>query len=186
MKCASAAFMSPVRKELLLLMVFVLAVAGCGNLDTQSEIIPLLDPFNLTPVHMEADPLVTHRPAEVDCPAATWGPEGGGFEIQTGACNYGAFDQSLSTPLKAGDTLNILIWHDMLDFSESAVAHVAIWAGTQILWEADVDIPGPSGSFEVAAAIEDTPAPDARLGLHLHNHGFNSWRFVTIDLHRPR
>ena len=177
--------------------MIVLAVAACANSESEPdpmldasvlsdlEPIPLLDPFALTPVDADADPLVQHRPAEVDCPSATWGPEGGGFEIQTGACNYGAFDQPLSTPIEAGDALNIIVWHDTLDFAEPATAHVAVWMGRTVLWEAEVAIPAPSNSFEVTVPIEETPAPDARLGLHLHNHGFNSWRFVAVDLRGP-
>ena len=164
--------------------MIVVASAGCASPASDFEPIPLLDPFALTPVDADADPLIQHRPSEVDCPSATWGPEGGGFEIQTGACNYGAFDQTLSTPITAGDALNIVAWHDTLDFPEPATAHVALWIGRTVLWEAELAIPAPSGSFEVSVPIEDAPAPHARMGLHLHNHGFNSWRFVAVDLLR--
>lgn len=177
-------------------MIVLVAMAACADSDSESvaspdasglsdfEPIPLLDPFALTPVDADADPLRQHRPSEVVCPAATWGPEGGGFEVQTGACHYAAFDQPLSTPLRAGDALSIIVWHDTLDFVEPAVAHVAVWIGETVLWEAEVAIPAPSGSFEVTVPIEEAPAPHARLGLHLHNHGFNSWRFMSVDLHR--
>ena len=163
----------------------LVAVAGCSSTGSDFEPIPLLDPFALTPVDADADPLVQHRPSEIDCPSATWGPEGSGFEIQTGACNYAAFDQPLSTPIKAGDTLSIIVWHDTLDFADSAIGHVAVWVGRRaVLWEAEVAIPTFSGSFEVSVPIEVAPAPNARLGLHLHNHGYNSWQFVAVDLHR--
>lgn len=148
------------------------------------EPIPLLDPFALTPVDAGADPLVAHRPSAVDCPTATWGPEGGAFEIQTGACNYAAFDQPLSTPIAAEDALNIIVWHDTIDLPEPATAHVAVWLGRTVVWEAEFAIPAPSRSFEVTVPIEAAPAPEARLGVHLHNHGFNSWRFVAVDVHR--
>ena len=169
--------------RIVLRMIVGCVLAGCAA-DSDVEPTPLLDPFALLPVDADADPLMDHRPSEVDCPPATWGPEGGGFEIQTGACNYGAFDQPLSTPIMAGDALNIVIWHDTLDLAEPAVAHVAVWIDGIVLWETEVAIPAPSGSFEVTVPIEETPAPNARLGLHLHNHGFNSWRFVEVDLHR--
>ena len=180
------------------LSMIVLTLAACADTDSApeplplpdasalsgGELIPLLDPFALAPVDALSDPLAHHRPPEIDCPEATWGPEGGAFEVQTGACNYGAFDQPLSTPIKAGDALNIIVWHDTLDSAEPAIAHVALWIGMTVLWESEVPIPAPSNSFEVSVPIEDTPAPDARLGLHLHNHGFNSWRLVAVDLER--
>lgn len=158
---------------------------GCAAPETATggdEPIAVLDAFSLTQVAAEADPLATHRPAEVDCPAAAWGPEGGGFEIQTGFCNYAAFDQALPTAVEAGDELSIIVWHDVLDAPEEATAHVAVWLGDDVLWEDDANIPGPSQAFEAVVPIETTPPPGARLGLHLHNHGFNSWRFVTIDV----
>ena len=167
------------------LSMIVFVVAGCGAPDSVLEPIPLLDPSALTPVDMDGDPLAHHRPSKVDCPSATWGPEGGSFEIQTGACNYGAFEQPLLAPIEPGDLLNIVVWHDTLDLAEPATAHVAVWLGETVLWETEVAIPAPSASFEVTVPIEDGPAPSARLGLHLHNHGFNSWRFVAVDLH-PR
>ena len=151
---------------------------------SEPERIPLLDPYALIPVVADADPLGEHRPSAVDCPAATWGPEGGGFEIQTGVCNYAAFDQPVPVPIIAGDSLNILLWHDTLDFAEPATAHVAIWIGETVVWQTEVAIPGPSNAFEVTVPIVEAPTPNARLGLHLHNHGYNSWRFVALDLLR--
>ena len=163
----------------------VLTLSGCGTVpDTDFEPTPLLDPFALTPVEPDADPLVAHRPSEVNCPSATWGPEDGSFEVQTGVCNYGSFDQPLSTPLSVGDELKIIVWHDTLDFPEPAVLMWQSGLGRLFLWDAEVAIPASSNPFEVSVPIEDAPSPDARLGLHLHNHGYNSWRFVAVDLHR--
>ena len=168
----------------LLSMVFF-AFAGCGAPDPDMQPVPLLDPYALTPVDIDVDPLAHHRPSEVDCPSATWGPEGGGFEIQTGACNYGAFDQPLPVAIEAGDMLNVIVWHDTLDVAEPATAHVAIWLGSTVVWETEVAMPAPSNSFEVSVPVEETQKANARLGLHLHNHGYNSWRFLAVDLHPP-
>lgn len=156
-------------------------LTGCVVDDAPPEPIALLDPAALRPVAAADDPLAHHRPADVDCPAATWGPEGGGFEVQTGACTYAAFDQPLPDGIRAGDALAITIWHDRLD----GTGHVAVWLDGTILWEAEIEIPGPSRALEAIVPIPESPPPSARLGLHLHNHGFNSWRFVAITLH-PR
>lgn len=162
-----------------------LALTACGEPAPDevppSEPIPLLDGFAMAPVAADEDPFATHRPAFVSCPAATWGPEGGGFEVQTGGCNYAAFDQPLPLRLDAGDALVITLWYDFLDAAEPATAHVAVWVGETPIWESQVDIPARSAVIEAVALLKTTPPPDARLGLHLHNHGFNSWRFVSID-----
>ncbi|MFN3199492.1 MAG: hypothetical protein ACE366_13895 [Bradymonadia bacterium] len=143
--------------------------------------VSVLDPFALTPVTADLDPLAHHRPLDVDCPSATWGPEGGGFEVQTGACAYGAFDQPLPMDLEAGDTLVITVWHDFLDAPEPAEGHIAVWIDDTVIWEEVVQIPAPSRTLGAEVALDFTPTPDARLGLHLHNHGFNSWRLVSIN-----
>ena len=168
----------------------VLTVSGglvaCAGEPTQSgdsaepTPVALLDPFALRPVEAMDDPLADHRPDDVDCPTAAWGAEGGGFEVQTGVCAYGAFDQSLPVEVEAGDLVEISVWHDTLDASEPADGHVAVLLDDRILWEASVAIPAPSAALDAAVILDFTPSPDARLGLHLHNHGYNSWRFVEV------
>ncbi|MDX2088660.1 MAG: hypothetical protein SFX73_12465 [Kofleriaceae bacterium] len=150
-----------------------------------AEPVALLDPFGLTPVDVDSDPLVDHRPDTIRCPVPTWGPEDGAFEVQTGYCNYAAFAQPVPMDLHAGDELDIVVWHDILDAAEPATGHVAVTLDDVVVWEAEVAIPSPSSSLEARIAIEAPLTPDARLGLHLHNHGYNTWRFVAIDVH-PR
>ena len=170
----------------------LLLMVGCGESPSPPDLnvmdlepTLLLEPSSLVAVSAEGDPLADHRPRYVDCPPATWGEEGGGFEVQTGACNYAAFNQPLSVALEAGDMLAITVWHDFLDAAEPATAHVAVLIGDAVVWEREVDIPAPSAALEVVVPIEKTPSPQARLGLHLHNHGFNSWRFISVDAYSP-
>ncbi len=169
-------------------LIFFGFVLSCGGSSTEisldagpAEPQPLLEPRLLDPVELENDPLAGHRPAIVDCPAAAWGPEGGGFEVQTGACNYAAFAHPLREALAAGDQLSIVIWHDILDAAEPATGHAALWLGNTVLWETEVAIPAPSVAYEATVILErDFPAGE-QLGLHVHNHGFNSWRFISVD-----
>jgi hypothetical protein len=142
----------------------------------------VLRPEALEAVAAADDPLAEHRPVDVDCPPGAWGPEGGGFEVQTGVCNYAAFEQPLPIAVGAGDTIFINLWHDTLDAPEPATAHVAVWIGDTVLWEDEVDIPAPSGVLEAMVTLEEAPPAEARVGLHLHNHGFNSWRWVALDV----
>lgn len=160
----------------------VVLMTACGEATGGGESIAALDPAALRPVGEDRDPLWEHRPRDVACPPAAWGEESGGFEIQTGVCAYGAFDQPLPLALVPGDTLVVTLWHDLLDAPEPGTGHVAVWVGDDVLWETEVAIPAPSNVIEAVVPITRAPAPDARLGLHLHNHGFNSWRFVRIDV----
>ncbi len=145
----------------------------------------LLDPLALTPVAEADDPLNAHRPNEVDCPAAAWGEEGGGFEVQTGVCDYAAFDQPLPAIPARGDRIEISVWHDTLDAAEPATGHVAVLLDNRVLWEATVDIPAASAALDATVILDATPSPDARLALHLHNHGYNSWRFIRVQADAP-
>lgn len=160
-------------------LVALVVLAGCAA----PEPVPLLDPHALAMVDADRDPLRAHRPADVDCPPPAWGPEAGGFEIQTGVCDYASFDQPLPMTLEAGDQLAILIWHDALDAAEPAEAHLALTLGDAVVWEAEIAIPAASHSFEEVVQIAEEPPADARLGLHLHNHGYNSYRFVAVEAH---
>ncbi|MEM9862590.1 MAG: hypothetical protein AAF938_13285 [Myxococcota bacterium] len=51
-----------------------------------------------------------------------------------------------------------------------------------MLWDAHVPIPAPSETLQTTVELTATPPEDARLGVHLHNHRFNSWRIVSVDL----
>lgn len=144
--------------------------------------VSLLNPDILSPVDGRSDPLSAHRPDASDCPEAAWGPEGGGFEVQTGVCGYAAFEQPLGIEVAPGDRLEISIWHDTLDAAEPATGHVAVLLGHDVVWEDTVAIPAVSAELGDVVVVEHPIPADARLGIHLHNHGYNSWRFVTIDL----
>jgi len=171
-------------------LLALVGLAACGARpapDDSAEPVSfaLLDPSALSPIAAEDDPLAAHRPDDGACPAAAWGAEGGGFEVQTGVCAYAAFDQPLDRALRPGDLVEISIWHDTLDAAEPAMGHVAVLLDDRVLWEETVTIPAASGALDAVVPLRFAPASDARLGLHLHNHGYNSWRFVAINARRP-
>lgn len=162
----------------------LVGLAACGphaaGESAGAAAVTLLDPLSLTPVPAADDPLAAHRPSDVDCPEAAWGEEGGGFEVQTGVCAYAAFAQPLAEVPAMGDVVDISVWHDTLDAVEPATGHVAVLLDDHLLWEAWVDIPSPSAALDATVTLDFAPSPDARLGLHLHNHGYNTWRFVEV------
>lgn len=147
-----------------------------------SEPVSILEPMTMEPTDFEPDALMAHRPSVIDCRPATWGAEGSGFEVQTGACSYGAFAQALPVDVEAGDQLLVSVWHDRLDAAEPGLAHLAVWLEDAVLWETEVPIPAPSRVYEAEIQLEAGASAGAPLGLHLHNHGFNSWRLVELEL----
>lgn len=134
-----------------------------------------------TPMPALDDPFRAHRPADVDCPEGAWAVEDGTFEVQTGACAYAAFEQSAAEPVAEGMQIRVVIAHEALWAAEGeATAHVAVGFGAKLGAEATVAIPSGSGVHELVFDIESRPADEDRLWFHLHNHGFNTWRIVSV------
>jgi hypothetical protein len=127
-----------------------------------------------------ADPLAEHRPERVSCPSAAWRLEAGQLEVQTGVCNYFAVDQPSLLPLASGDRLKLEVWHEALDASEPAMAHVALLLGSELLVEADVAIPSEARLHTLEVGVKAAAPAGTPLVLHLHNHGFNSWTFESL------
>ncbi|TNE91683.1 MAG: hypothetical protein EP330_04315 [Deltaproteobacteria bacterium] len=151
----------------------LLLLVGCGSAE------PLVDATLWRPT---SDEPLDHRPERDDCPPAAWGAEDGAFEVQTGVCAYGAFAQPALIDVSERQALDVLLWHDDLDAPEPASAHVALWAGDAVLWEAMIAIPSAAESTALTVELDEPIAAGDPVGLHLHNHGYNSWSLARIDV----
>ncbi|MCA9653994.1 MAG: hypothetical protein KC501_28995 [Myxococcales bacterium] len=147
------------------------------------------DPISLVDVEAwtmvvdpEDDPLADERPDPVDCPLATWGPEWGRLEIQTGACNYLFLRQPSLAPIDRGDALEVVVFHDALDAAEPAQGHVALLIEDEVVWEQTVDIPAEAEVLQEQIPIDESWPEGAAIGLHLHNHGYNAWTLAELTV----
>lgn len=61
-------------------------------------------------------------------------------------------------------------------------AHVALWIDEAVVWEVTLRIPGPARFHQIEVPLDDGAASGSRLGLHLHNHGANSYRLLPLTL----
>jgi len=185
------------------LACFAALLAGCepGAAETETETetdaetegsggagafeVPLVDLGDLaawTPVDAADDPLADHRPQSIDCPIAAWAEENGQLEVQTGVCNYLALAQPSQVAVAAGDRISVDLWHADLDAAEAASGHVAVLVAGELVGEATVEIPSEAAVLHFEWRSE-TPIPaGVPVLLHLHNHGYNSWTFVAIDV----
>jgi hypothetical protein len=134
------------------------------------------------PASAAQDPLGHERPATVECPVAAWGPELGGLEIQTGTCNYFFATQPSLAAIESGDAIDVVVFHDRLDAAEPAEGHVAILLGEEVVWEAHVEIPAEANVLEARIVSERAWPAGATVGLHLHNHGYNAWTVLSVEL----
>jgi len=139
-----------------------------------------LDAFEI--VAASEDPLANHRPAELNCPVAAWGLEDDSLEVQTGACNYLALGQDTLVAIAPGEELELDLWHNDLDAQEPALAHFAVLLDDRVVGEYEVEIPSAAAFTQLSWVAEQEVPAGTRLGLHLHNHGFNSWTVVRVGI----
>lgn len=127
-----------------------------------------------------ADPFPAH--AEGRAPCEGFVVESGILEVDTGLCPYFVVSQPARVALREGDRLEGGVVWDTLYADEPAQAHLALSVDGEVLWELLVDIPGEP-SWEVLDAEVPIDAPEgAPVALHLHNHGLNQWRFLSLEL----
>ncbi|MCH9688293.1 MAG: hypothetical protein K0V04_43080 [Deltaproteobacteria bacterium] len=150
----------------------------------------LVDHTMWTIVEADDDPLAEHRPVDVDCGVTGAYVEGLGLEIDTGACNYLSRQQPTLADIRAGDMIEVSAFHETLASIEPGQAHWAITLGSSVLWQKFIVIPASPGvvdatPFDDAIAIDvDIPA-GTPIGLHLHNHGYNTWTLLHVDVVPP-
>jgi len=132
---------------------------------------------------LDDDPLLHHQPAglvDEDCPPSTWGYEDGRLEVQTGACAYAWLVQPALTELSPGDTLAITSWHQGLDAPLPSEGHLALVVDGEVLWEATAPIPSSPEVFDAEVVIHRHVPEGSEVGVHLHNHGYNSWSVGAV------
>jgi mono/diheme cytochrome c family protein len=130
------------------------------------------------------DRFSAHRPAEVVCPDNSWYNEDGALEVQTGYCNYLALAQPSKVGLKKGDTLHLVLWHGNLRFDAPAQAHASITVDGRTVWQKEVEIPSEADIFDVEIPVDFDAPVGSQVEYHLHNHGYNTWILLKLDVER--
>jgi hypothetical protein len=159
--------------------------SGCAEPIEDRGPAELVEAAAWTPAARELDVFADHRPAEVECEtpmgyAVEAGPYGDVLEVDTGWCNYLTVTQPVRDSIRAGEEIEIRIWHFELFAPEPATAHLGVGLGGAPAWTAEVEIPSPSGLIlEVFPAPAEVAAGEP-IQFHLHNHGLNSWQILSI------
>ena len=146
--------------------------------------VALVDPAAWVALPLTDDPLPDHQPLGASCDDASWYLEYSGLEIDTTACSYLALTQPLPFALAAGEPLSLLAWHQTLVSEAPAVGHMAVLIDGVIAWEITVDIPAGAGVYESEVRAPVDASAGAPVVLHLHNHGYNTWQFDTLEAFR--
>jgi hypothetical protein len=151
----------------------------------------LTNHVNWSATDSDNDPFLD-RPAQVDCPANSFGPEElngeSTFAVDTDFCDYLTARQPTTDDVFAGDTLHYRIFHFALEPEQpgtTSQSHVALRIGDQVLADETIEIPSTSallaGSFP---AERDMPA-GTLVYFHVHNHGANEYSLVELSAEAP-
>ena len=124
------------------------------------------------------DPGWAHRPEQIDC--SGWYQEGETLEVQTGYCNYFSAQQPIQAVVPKSSKIAIVLYHAQLTAITPAKAHVAVYLGSDLIWEKQISIPHMAQSISETVTVTKSYALDTPLTFHLHNHGYNSWNLVSI------
>lgn len=129
------------------------------------------------------DPFADHRPSSIECALGLgWLVEVTGFEVNTGACNYGAFTQPTLREIVPGAQISLSLYHFDLVASEPATAHAVLMVGDHVLLEREVAIPGKAMVYDLDLVADfELPAGSPAV-FHLHNHGQNTWTLGSIQV----
>lgn len=139
------------------------------------------------------DTFADQRPADAMCDDLGWfiDPFAHSIDVTTTMCNYPTFAQPTLDAVAAGDTIDVVFYHDELstDFA-GAVGYLALAIDGQIIWEWTVPIPTNDtvapALIEESFTIEHSFPAGAEMQFHVHNHGPNSWELFSVEVtHQP-
>jgi hypothetical protein len=149
--------------------------------------VVIASPYAWAETPLADDPFAQLRPEDATCDATGHGPDDFGgepsYEVDTGLCNYLSISQAALQALPAGTPVAFRVWHFDLeaDLDSPAQAYLALDIDGRVVYEHTVSIPATSelitGEFELQA---DVPL-GARLTVHLHNHGANTWNVLSLE-----
>jgi len=175
-------------------LALICACASEPEGDPPGDAMPraLVDVEAWTPVPGDAVP-EAFRPladARISCdPIDGFGPEPFGgdvvFEVNTGYCNWGTFEQPLADDVAAGELVQPRLWHFQLTAPAPAEGYAAVAIGDDVEWEYRVAIPSDSALAADGWIAEDDIPAGTPIRFHVHNHGINSWNLVEVTAAPP-
>ncbi|MEZ4236693.1 MAG: hypothetical protein R3F59_11170 [Myxococcota bacterium] len=127
------------------------------------------------------EPMADHFPSDGDCPEGGAYTEGASFEIRTGTCTHGWFQQPSLVDLVPGDVVEVVFWHGTLVADPPAQGHLAILVGDDLLYDKVVEIPGDPNAYTEQVDVDFAADAGVPVTLHLHNHGANDWNVLRVE-----
>jgi hypothetical protein len=167
------------------------ADSGAPDAAVLAEPVELVDLGDFTEMDEAADPFAAMAPGHLPCtpPAFVLEQDPAGsstLEVRTDVCNFLTLQQPARVPIRRGDTLRLLLWHNTLASLESAQAYAAVSIAGAIVWSVDVAIPSAAVSYTPTWRASKNIPEGSLVLLHIHNHGANAWRFGELTVQAAR
>ena len=159
-------------------------VEAMGDTEQADLSETLIDVADWTLQSAQDDSYSDHRPDSITCPDNAWYEQDGTLEVKTGYCNYLSVVQPSKAAINPGDNIHLVVWHGPLRFDEPEEAHVAITIGGKVIWEDTIEIPSEAGIYDISFLSPVTAPVGEKVVLHVHNHGYNNWTLLSLEVQR--
>ena len=163
------------------LPVFLVSFVSLGG--CTPETASLVDHTAWAQLEPSEDPF-DDRPASAVCPDSGWGFEDFGgepaVEVDTTTCDYASLSQPTRAELRPGDTIQLRLWHDVLEGPEGS-AHLAVALDGVTVWETSLAIPGEAGIDRPVLEVDEPLEAGAEVVFHVHNHGVNTYTLIELS-----
>jgi len=167
----------------------VLGLLGCsgpgpGDSNQTREKFQLTDQAAWREVQGSEDPFSTEN-IPSNCGPGGAKVEDTILEIETDICPYVSLSQATLGDIEIDDTIKFNLWHLVLVSDPPGEAHVVVALGQQYLLEKRIPIPSSEQIYPVAWEAKQAFPAGEPIYLHIHNHGYNSYRLSQIEVIPP-
>ena len=122
--------------------------------------------------------LLSHDRWQTDgCSTQAVSIEADTLELDTNACSPARASQALVEPVRAGDTLELVWWHDFLYAEEPADGYFRLFLDDSLIYEVRHTIPGPP---QATTEAFESSAAGTWLTVEIDNHGSNTWELLRL------
>ena len=173
----------------LTLICTLLLGASCGGDSLEPE-PPQRDKFELvsqaawSAVEGDEDPYNEGK-TPPDCGPGGYKVETTILEIETDICPYVTLKQATLGDIEPGDEIKFHFWHLTLIADPPAEAHVIVQLTEEFKFEQTIPIPNMEQIYPVTWKASQKIPKGTDIFLHLHNHGYNSYRLSKIEVIPP-
>ena len=167
-------------------MILLGMLTSCGEEipEPPREKFELISQAAWVPVEDGQDPFSSENIAS-NCGPGGYKVEATILEIETDICPYVTLKQATVDDVEIGDRIKFHFWHLTLISDPPSEAHVVVQLGSQLKFEQRIAIPASEQIYPVSWEVTERIPKGSDMFLHLHNHGYNSYRLSKVEVIPP-